>query len=255
MDRRTTTATDAVGNVVVGLSLCWLISPALSLSVSPNSIGIGFHFHHSRPPNHRHRHRIILTHRQQIDIGRPIIAPPPSSWRQPSRNHRHHCAFFSTLHEDERGEIEFTITEAYDDVESNIIDGNNVAAFNSYDTMLLDTMMDSDEIAVDDDDKADKYADDVNMEQREYDNESPSRYPSIVSHAPSSVPSSFESSSSEISNNSIQGNDGNFIINSSSGGGGSSSSSSSRERRPSNRRMQVFAYLSKPGEYNIVSTT
>lgn len=237
----------AVGNVVAGLSLCWLISPASSLSSSySNSIGIVFH--HARPPNHRHR--ITFAHRRQSNKGRTLITPPSLSWRQPPHNH-HHCAF-STVHEDERGATEFTITEADEEVD-NIIDGNSDAAFNSYDTMLLDTMIDSDETVVGDDDKADKYADDENMEQREYDSESPSRYPSIASHAPSSLPSSsFESASSEISNNSVRGNGGDLIINSISG---DDISSSSRERRPSNRRMQVFAYLSKPGEYSIVSTT
>ncbi len=124
-----------------------------------------------------------------------------------------------SIREDERGE-EMELT-------------SSVAAANSHEnTMLLDTMMDSAENAAPADD-CEIYSDGYND-----DNGIPLELTSPMT--------SSSKSSSVLSNNELEEmNSG--VLNSKSDS--ESSGGSKKEQRPSNRRMQVFAYLSKPGEW------
>jgi hypothetical protein len=105
--------------------------------------------------------------------------------------------------------------------------------------LLLDTMMDIDEGVIYNDGDGVNDNDNSLVEQRE---------PS-TSTSPSSLPPSALSSSSEISSNKLEGEKDDGVLQTSTRSSNNGDKRvSSREQRPSNRRMQVFAYLSKPGE-------
>ena len=106
--------------------------------------------------------------------------------------------------------------------------------------LLLDTMMDIDEGVIYNDGDGDGVNDNDNslVEQRE---------PS-TSTSPSLLPPSALSSS-EISSTKVEGEKDDGVLQTSTRSSNNGDKRvSSREQRPSNRRMQVFAYLSKPGE-------
>ena len=194
------------------------------------------------------RHRSYPCQRQQqqhrqlsqivIVEARPLSTTAFSaSWRQPShyQNFRHNIHHALSIREDERGE----------EMEVNSHENTMLLL----DTMMMDSTQNNavpaEECEVDSDGY---YNDDGMMEQR---NPSPPPPPPFESTSP--MMTSSESSSSEFSNNKgveEMNYSGDLNIKS---GSGNSSGGNTKEQRPSNRRMQVFAYLSKPGEYVMVN--
>jgi hypothetical protein len=112
----------------------------------------------------------------------------------------------------------------------------------------MDTMMDIDDGVIYNDGDGVNDNDNSSVEQREHENDdAPSTLPS-PSSLPPSASSSSSLSSSEISSNKLEGKNYGFVQTSIRSSNSGDKRVSSREQRPSNRRMQVFAYLSKPGE-------
>jgi hypothetical protein len=239
-----TTTTTAASFVTVGwIILCWAtISSASSLSLNSYSRN------HRLPINNDHE--IVISHahhhrgRRRRFSGRTLLAPIGTvssslSWCRPSRNH--HCVL-STLHEEvERGERD-------DDVEESNADNNDASIYPYESILLMDTMMDIDDGVIYNDGDGVNDNDNSSVEQREHENDdAPSTLPS-PSSLPPSASSSSSLSSSEISSNKLEGKNYGFVQTSIRSSNSGDKRVSSREQRPSNRRMQVFAYLSKPGE-------
>ena len=230
-----TTTTTAASFVTVGwIILCWAtISSASSLSLNSYSRN------HRLPINNDHE--IVISHahhhrgRRRRFSGRTLLAPIGTvssslSWCRPSRNL--HCVL-STLHEEvERGEGD-------DDVEESNADNNDASIYRYESMLLLDTMMDIDEGVIYNDGDVVNDNDNSLVDQRE---------PSTSTSPSSLPPSALSSSSSEISSSKVEGKDYSVLQSSSRSSKNGDKKGSSREQRPSNRRMQVFAYLSKPGE-------
>jgi hypothetical protein len=234
-----TTTTTAASFVTVGwIILCWAtISSASSLSLNSYSRN------HRLPINNDHE--IVISHahhhrgRRRRFSGRTLLAPIGTvssslSWCRPSRNL--HCVL-STLHEEvERGEGD-------DDVEESNADNNDASIYRYESMLLLDTMMDIDEGVIYNDGDGVNDNDNSLVDQRE---PSTSTSPSSL---PPSASSSSSLSSSEISSNKLEGEKDDGVLQTSTRSSNNGDKRvSSREQRPSNRRMQVFAYLSKPGE-------
>ena len=237
-----TTTTTAASFVTVGWIICWTILSSAS-SLSLKSVGVSSYYscNHRLSIKKDHIHIVYHTHhrrRRRSLTGRPLFAPIGTilsssslSWCRPSRNH--HCVL-STLHEEvERGERD-------DDVEESNADNNDAYIYPYESMLLLDTMMDIDEGVIYNDGDGVNDNDNSLVEQRE---------PS-TSTSPSSLPPSASSlSSSEISSNKLEGEKDDGVLQTSTRSSNNGDKRvSSREQRPSNRRMQVFAYLSKPGE-------
>ena len=224
-----TTTTTAASFVTVGwIILCWAtISSASSLSLNSYSRN------HRLPINNDHE--IVISHahhhrgRRRRFSGRTLLAPIGTvssslSWCRPSRNL--HCVL-STLHEEvERGEGD-------DDVEESNADNNDAYIYPYESMLLLDTMMDIDEGVIYNDGDGDGVNDNDN---------------SLVEQREPSTSTSSSLSSSEIGSSKEEGKEYGVLQSSSRSSKNGDKKGSSREQRPSNRRMQVFAYLSKPGE-------